>query len=112
LDTEQKAGTGAIGEWDHSERDLANDLQQGTGSVASNGSFEDNNGTSAFLIWAEDVSNPVVGVIVGRGFPDAQSSYQSESASISGIIIILKLLCSKFRVREGSIRIGLMDTCH
>jgi hypothetical protein len=100
----------AIAEWDHHQADLsklASDIKQGTATAVSDGSYKNNNGTSAFLLCAETVDNCIIGVNAVPGAPAEQSAYRSELAGVSGILLAIKILCKKFNITSGSVEIGL-----
>ncbi len=56
---------------------------------------------------SERLENRIIGVNAVPGAADEQSAYRSELAGVSGIIHILKLLCKKFSIKDGSVQIGL-----
>ncbi len=100
----------AIAEWDHQQSNLpqlVHDIRQGTASAVSDGSYKNDNGTSAFLLCAADVTNCIIGVNAVPGSPSEQSAYRSELAGVSGILLALKILCKKFDITSGSVEIGL-----
>jgi hypothetical protein len=107
---ESKQDQWAIAEWDHHQANLPNlvrDIQQGTASAVSDGSYKNDNGTSAFLLCADDVDNCIIGVNAVPGAPSEQSAYRSELAGVSGILMAIKLVCKKFKITSGSVEIGL-----
>ena len=100
----------AIAEWDckhDTASRIATDLRDGTATAVSDGSFKNENGTSAFLVCAEDDSQRIIGVNAVPGACKEQSAYRSELAGISGILMVLDILCKKFKITSGSIEIGL-----
>jgi ribonuclease HI len=109
---EPKSNKWAIADWDYSQTDLlelATDIQEGTASAVSDGSFKNCNGTSAFMLCLDRIENRIIGVNAVPGAADEQSAYRSELAGVSGIIHTLKLLCKKFQITQGSVQIGLDD---
>ena len=77
LETIQKAQPScdqwAIAQWDHSQTDLPQlvaDIQAGSATAVSDGSFKNANGTSAFLICSKDVTNRIIGVNAVPGSPE------------------------------------------
>jgi hypothetical protein len=88
---------GYISKWDYSESNLtqlANDIQQGMVTAVSNGSYKNDNGTSAFLVCSETVSNQIFGVNAIPGNKDEQSAYsRSKLAGASSIILTLAAMC-------------------
>jgi hypothetical protein len=55
----------------------------------------------------EDNSQQIIGVNAVLGACKDQSAYQSKLAGISGIILVLDMLCKKLKIDDGSIQIGL-----
>jgi hypothetical protein len=107
---EPKSNSWAIAEWDYSQTnlpELIQDIKAGTASAVSDGSFKNCNGTSAFMLCSERLENRIIGVNAVPGAADEQSAYRSELAGVSGSIHILKLLCTKFKIQAGSVQIGL-----
>jgi ribonuclease HI len=107
---EPTANQWAIAEWDNSQTnlpELIQDIKDSTASAVSDGSFKNCNGTSAFMLCSEQLENRIIGVNSVPGTADKQSAYRSELSGVSGIIHILKLLCLKFKIQEGSVQIGL-----
>ena len=100
----------AITEWDCKHATaarVAEDIKNGTATAVSDGSFKNKNGTSAFLVCAKDDSQRIIGVNVVPGACKEQSAYRSELAGISGILMVLDILCKKFQITSGAIEIGL-----
>jgi ribonuclease HI len=100
----------AIAEWDCKHETavrIAEAIQDHTATAISDGSYKNDNGTSAFLVCAEDDSQRIVGVNAVPGSCKEQSAYRSELAGISGILLVLQILCTKFKIHSGSIEIGL-----
>ncbi len=100
----------AIAEWDCKHTiatRVAEDIKNGTATAVSDGSFKNENGTSAFLVCAEDDSQRIIGVNAVPGACKEQSAYRSELAGISGILMVLDILCKKFQITSGAIEIGL-----
>jgi hypothetical protein len=100
----------AIAEWDCTQgiaATIAEDIRSGKATAISDGSFKNENGTSAFLVCAEDDSKKIIGVNAVPGACKEQSAYRSELAGVSGILMVLDILCKKFRIQSGGIEIGL-----
>ena len=93
---EPQSNKWAIAGWDYSQTnllELAKDIQDGTASAVSDGSFKNSNRTSALMLCSNRIENRIIGVNAVPGAADEQSAYRSELAGVSGIIHTLKLLC-------------------
>jgi hypothetical protein len=101
--------------WAIAERDckyetsarITADIQNRKATAISDGSFKNDNDTSAFHVCAEDDSQRIIDVNAIPGSCKEQSAYQSELAGISGILLVLNIMCKKFKIRSSSIEIGL-----
>ena len=86
---------------------IADNIRNGKAIAISDGSFKNANGTSAFLVCAEDDSKKIIDVNAVPGACKEQSAYRSELAGVSGILMVLDIVCTKFRITSGGIEIGL-----
>jgi hypothetical protein len=89
------------------DRTIVKDIQDGTASAFSDGSFKNCSGASAFMICSDPIANRIISINAVPGAADEQSAYRSELAGVSGIMHTLKLLCKKFKITQGSVQIGL-----
>jgi hypothetical protein len=107
---EPQSNKWAIADWDCSQTnliELVKDIQDGTASAFSDGSFKNCSGASAFMICSDPIANRIISINAVPGAADEQSAYRSELAGVSGIMHTLKLLCKKFKITQGSVQIGL-----
>jgi hypothetical protein len=106
----------AIAEWDHQQANLpqlVQDIKQGTASAVSDGSYKNNNGTSAFLLCAADVTNCIIGVNAVPGAPSEQSTYRSKLAGVSGILYWQsKYYVNNLTLPQAALKSDLTDNKH
>jgi hypothetical protein len=65
---------------------IATALLQGTAIAVSDGSFKDNQGTSAFIIEGKSEVGRLVGVNIIPGETESQSPYHSELGGVAGVL--------------------------
>ncbi len=86
---------------------IAQALIQGTAIAVSDGSFKNQQGTSAFVIEGNSAAGRLVGVNVIPGDAASQSPYRSELGGVAGILEALHGICEAHGVTEGRIEVGL-----
>ncbi len=82
---------------------IAQALIQGTAIAVSDGSFKNQQGTSAFVIDGKSAVGRLVGVNVIPGDADSQSPHRSELGGVAGILEALHGTCEAHGVTEGRI---------
>jgi hypothetical protein len=94
---------------DHSNqgRLVAQAIIQGSAWAISDGSFKDEMGTSATVLYGIDKSKHIISVNDIPGNREEQSAYRSELAGIEGALAIIESLCQVHGIQAGSITIGL-----
>ena len=93
---------------EHNGLCIAQAIENHTAMAISDGSYKLERGTSAAII--EERSNPASRIIVLNKVPGSridQSPYRSELAGVCGIIKMIEVIIAMYRVKGGSIRIGL-----
>jgi hypothetical protein len=99
-----------IAKWDCQHaiaRKIAADIRRSMTTAVSDGSFKNENGTSTFLVCAKYDSQRIIGVNAVPGACKYQIAYQSELVGISGVLLVLDILCKKIKINNGSIEIRL-----
>jgi hypothetical protein len=83
-------------------------ITQGTALIISDGSYKNDRGTSAFLLQGPSKElQRILGVNRTPGSASDQSPYRAELSGISGILLVLSVLCKIHDITEGSICLGL-----
>ena len=88
-------------------RCVARAILNGTARAISDGSYKDNMGTSATVLYGDDKSKRMMCVNAPPGHGDEQSSYRSELAGIAGTLALVSSICQIHDISSGSITIGL-----
>lgn len=86
---------------------LADGIIRKEATAVSDGSFKCSIGTSGFVLRGSGRSLAAIGDNVVPGNPDEQSSYRSELAGISGVLVILDAVCKRHDISEGLITLAL-----
>jgi hypothetical protein len=103
--------------WAIQEIDITNDgsamaqaIKSGNAITVTDGSYKNGRGTAAFILEISDNFEPI-GCIVGvnsiSGEKEDQSSYRSEIGGVSGVIETVGILCERFAIKSGAIKVGL-----
>jgi hypothetical protein len=107
----------ALDEWAIQEISLTDDgeaiakaISKGTAITVSDGSYKDGRGTAAFILETSEnfeSKNRIVGVNAIPGEQEDQSSYRSEIGGVSGVVETVGILCNRFAITSGKIKVGL-----
>ena len=85
---------------------LASAIQDGTATAISDGSYKDGYGSSCSVLRGHNRTR-IITINSVPGPTDSQSAYRSELAGISGSLLVLRAICTKYNISSGSITIGL-----
>jgi ribonuclease HI len=98
----------AVSVIDHSDQGIsvARAIIQGTAKAISDGSFKDEMGTSATVLYGADEKR-IISTNDVPGNREDQSAYRSELAGIEGALAIIESLCKVHDIQDGAITIGL-----
>jgi hypothetical protein len=85
---------------------LAEAIKQGTAIAVSDGSFQDQYGTAAWVMEGECSIGRISGEVVMPGTSQDQSAYRSKLFGIYSIMVCTKKLCEYFQITSGFITLG------
>jgi hypothetical protein len=89
---------------------IAKAISKGTAIAVSDGSYKDGRGTAGFILETSEnfeSKNRIVGVNSIPGEQEDQSSYRSEIGGVSGVVETVGILCNRFAIKSGDIKVGL-----
>jgi hypothetical protein len=86
---------------------IAHALIKGTAIAVSDGSFKNQQGTSAFIIEGASAKGRLVGVNVIPGDPSSHSACRSKLGGVAGIVEALSCICKARGVTKGHVEVGL-----
>jgi hypothetical protein len=78
--------------------------------AVSDGSFQDQYGTAAWVLEGSTPKGRIVGAVIVPGTAKDQSAYRSELAGIYSILLCVKKLCEFFHITATKMTTYLMTT--
>ncbi len=85
---------------------IAAAIATGEAIAISDGSFQDQYGTAAWVFEGIDAIGRVTGAVVVPGSAKDQSAYRSELAGIYTIVLFTMKLCDFYQIMTGSVELG------
>lgn len=99
--------------WCFSHLDLGDDgvtlaiaIREGDAITISDGSFQDQYGTAAWVLEGKCSMGRIVWAVMAPGMAKGQSAYRSELTGIYCILICAKKLCEFYNITQGSIELS------